>query len=62
MTLAEKLRFVLLYGKISKVDGEWVWTAAPDRNCVIREMQSKSKWQIVETIYYNLKEWSTKNS
>jgi hypothetical protein len=51
MTPTEKLRFVLLHGRIAKVDGEWLWTAAPDKECLIRTMKHKSRWTIIEYIY-----------
>jgi hypothetical protein len=51
MTPSEKLRFVLLYGKIVKVDGEWTWIAAPDKECLIRTMKHKSRWTIIEYIF-----------
>jgi hypothetical protein len=56
MTPSEKPRFVLLYGKIAKVDGEWLWTAAPDKECLIRTMKHKSKWTIIEYIFDILKD------
>jgi hypothetical protein len=56
MTPTEKLRFVLLHGRISKVDGEWLWTAAPDKECLIRTMKHKSKWEIVDYIFYIIKD------
>ena len=36
-------------------DKEWVWVAAPDTECVVREMRCGSKWQLVEQIYDLLK-------
>ena len=51
MTPTEKLRFVLRYGRISKADNEWLWTAAPDNECLIRTMKHKSRWTIVEYIF-----------
>ncbi len=61
MTPSEKLRFVLLYGKIAKVDGEWTWTAAPDKECLIRTMKHKSRWAIIDMIYYTIRDAETYN-
>lgn len=56
MTPTEKLRFVSLYGHISKVDNLWQWSAAPDRECVIRTMRSPSRWDLIEFIYDQIKD------
>jgi len=57
MTLSEKLRFILLYGKIVKKEDTWTWTAAPDKACAIREISSKSRWDIVEYVYDAIKSY-----
>ena len=49
--LSEKLRYILLRGNLIKQGDEWVWIAAPDTRCVVREMRCGSKWQLVEQIY-----------
>ncbi len=46
--LRERLRYVLLRGNLIKQGNEWVWVAAPDTECVVREMRCGSKWQLVE--------------
>ena len=32
-------------------DKEWVWVAAPDTDCIVREMRCNSKWTLVERVY-----------
>lgn len=59
MTPAEKLRYVLLRGKLIRSGDEWIWTAAPDKECLIRTMQHKSRWIIIEFIYDTLKDAKT---
>ncbi|NLZ31336.1 MAG: hypothetical protein GX885_11470 [Methanomicrobiales archaeon] len=51
MTLPEKLRFILRYGRLTKVDGEWKFTRHPDAACPVIEMVNGSKWAIVERVY-----------
>jgi len=51
MTPAEKLRFVLNRGKLIRSGDEWIWTAAPDKECLIRTMKHKSRWTIIEYIF-----------
>lgn len=58
MTQTEKLRFVLLYGHIAKVDGLWQWSAAPDKECIIRQMRSLSRWDLIEFIFYSIREYN----
>jgi hypothetical protein len=60
MTPAEKLRFVLNRGKLIKSGDEWIWTAAPDVKCYIRELREKSKWTIIEYIYDILRDEKTR--
>ena len=53
--LSERLRYIQLKGHLYFGDKEWVWIAAPDTRCVVREMRCGSKWQLVEQIYDLLK-------
>ena len=53
--LSERLRYVLLRGNLIKQGDEWVWIAAPDTECVVREMRAKSKWDVIEWVYDALK-------
>ena len=39
--LRERLRYVLLRGNLIKQGNEWVWVAAPDTECVVREIRAK---------------------
>ena len=48
---SEQLRYILLRGNLIKQENEWVWIAAPDCKCEIRELRNKSKWVIVEWAY-----------
>lgn len=53
--LSEKLRYILLRGNLIKQGDEWVWIAAPDTRCEIRELRAKSKWDVIEWVYDALK-------
>ena len=53
--LRERLRYIELRGTLRQDGSEWVWVAAPDTECVVREMRCGSKWQLVEQIYDLLK-------
>jgi len=57
--LSEQLRYILLYGRLTKEGTDWVWMAAPDRSCVIKKLVGTSKWAIVETVYSALTEYAT---
>jgi hypothetical protein len=48
-TLQEKLRYILLTGKIVREGDEWVYTSHPDCDYVV--MRDKSRWHLVEAIY-----------
>ena len=61
MTPTEKLRFVLLYGHIAKIDGLWQWSAAPDKECIIRMMRSPSKWDLIEYLHDVIREYNKQN-
>jgi len=58
MTPAEKLRFVLNRGKLIRSGDEWIWTAAPDKECIIRTMCSPSRWDLVEFLYDKIREYN----
>jgi hypothetical protein len=49
--LNERLRYVLLRGSLIKQGDEWVWIAAPDVKCEVRELRNESKWVVVEFAY-----------
>ena len=51
--LSEKLRYILKFGKLLREGEEWVFTSAPDVDYI--QMRDKSKWEIVQTIYFLLK-------
>ena len=52
-SLSEKLRYILKFGKLIRENEEWVFTSAPDVDYI--QMRDKSKWEIVQTIYFLLK-------
>ena len=39
--LSERLRYIQLKGHLYFGDKEWVWVAAPDTECVVREIRAK---------------------
>ena len=47
----ERLRYILLRGNLLKSGDEWVWIAAPDVRCEVRELRNKSKFVVVEYVY-----------
>lgn len=49
--LSERLRYIELRGTLRYDGKEWVWVAAPDVKCEVRELRSQSKWDIVEWAY-----------
>ena len=51
--LGEKLRYILKFGKLLREGEEWVFTSAPDVDYI--QIRDKSKWEIVQTIYFLLK-------
>ena len=53
--LSERLRYILLRGNLIKQGNEWVWVAAPDVKCEVRELRSESKFTVVELVYDILK-------
>ncbi len=53
--LSERLRYIQLKGHLYFGDKEWVWVAAPDTRCEIRELRAKSKWDVIEWVYDALK-------
>lgn len=48
-TLQEKLRYILLTGKLVREDGEWVYTSMPGCDYIV--MRDTSRWRLVEAIY-----------
>jgi hypothetical protein len=53
--LSERLRYIQLKGHLYFGDKEWVWVAAPDVKCEVRELRSESKFTVVELVYDILK-------
>ena len=53
--LSERLRYIQLKGHLYFGDKEWVWVAAPDTRCEIRELRNKSRFAVVEYVYDILK-------
>lgn len=53
--ISERLRYIELRGTLRHDGKEWVWVAAPDVKCEVRELRSQSKWDIVEWAYDILK-------
>lgn len=53
--LSEKLRYILLRGNLRREGNEWIWTAAPDTDCEVRELKGESRWLVVEVVYDMLK-------
>ena len=53
--LSEKLRYILLRGHLCREGNEWIWTAAPDCACEVRELKGESRWLVVEVVYDMLK-------
>jgi hypothetical protein len=52
ITQREKVRFVLLYGKIRPLGARsWMFTAAPDREVPVAELHAPSRWDCIETVY-----------
>lgn len=49
--LSERLRYILLRGTLRHDGKEWIWVAAPDTNCMVRELRCNSKWILVERVY-----------
>jgi len=47
--LQEKLRYILLTGKIVREGDEWVYYSAPEEDLIV--MRDASKWKIVEDVY-----------
>jgi hypothetical protein len=53
--LRERLRYIELRGTLRQDGSEWVWVAAPDTKCEVRELRSESKFTVVELVYDILK-------
>ena len=53
--LRERLRYIELRGTLRQDGNEWVWIAAPDTRCEIRELRNKSRFAVVEYVYDILK-------
>jgi len=52
--LAYKLRFVQTFGRLKHNKKEWIFIAQPGKGCPILQMTDKSKWSLVENLYYYL--------
>ena len=52
--MSYKLNFVRQYGRIKRDKNDYVFLAQPGKACPILAMTSKSKWDLVEFIYYTL--------
>lgn len=55
LSLSERLRYIKLRGNLIRQGDEWVWIAAPDTRCEIRELRNKSRFAVVEYVYDILK-------
>jgi len=55
LSLSERLRYIKLRGNLIRQGDEWVWVAAPDCDCEVRELRSESKFTVVELVYDILK-------
>lgn len=53
--LSERMRYIELHGTLRHDGREWVWVAAPDVKCEVRELRCGSRWQLVEVVYDLLK-------
>jgi len=47
--LQEKLRYILLTGKIVREGDEWVYYSFPEEDLIV--MRDASRWRLVEAIY-----------
>ena len=56
LSLSERLRYIKLRGNLIRQGDEWVWIAAPDCQCAIREVKDKSRWVVVDWTFDMLKE------
>lgn len=52
--LQEKLRYILLFGKIVREGDEWVFRSAPDGGLIV--CRDASRWRCVEIVYDLIKE------
>ena len=55
MTYKEKLRFLLMRGKITNKGGMWHFDRLPDNDCGIVHGVSNSKIMLVENLYELMK-------
>ena len=55
MTYKEKLRFLLMRGKITNKGGMWHFDRFPDSDCGIVHSVSNSKIMLVENLYELMK-------
>ena len=55
MTYKEKLRFLLMRGKITNKGGMWHFDRLPDNDCEIVHGVSNSKIMLVENLYELMK-------
>jgi len=49
---AYKLRFIKTFGAIIHKEKEYIFRPMPGKGCPILEMRDKSKWNLVEDVYY----------
>lgn len=49
-----KYRFVLQHGRIKRNGDEYIFLALPGAHCPILTMTNRSKWELVEFLYYAL--------
>ena len=49
--ISERLKYIQLRGSLIKQGDEWVWIAAPDVRCEVRELRHESKFTVVELVY-----------
>lgn len=53
--LTEKIRYIKARGKFYREANQWIWQAAPDVNCEVRELRGASMVQVAEMAYDVLK-------
>lgn len=53
--LPEKIRYIKARGKFYREGDQWIWQAAPDVVCEVRELRGLSMVQVAELAYDVLK-------
>jgi hypothetical protein len=52
--MSYKLNYVRQYGRIKHDKNEWVFIAQPGKGCPILTLTNRSKWELIEFIFYYL--------